>query len=101
LNQNLKRILSDSNLIIPNSLIVIFYEARLFLLVRHLHAPLSNSSQTIMRTEVNKTNALTMPTLITATDRPPNRRTSGRTNYALDDRADPNSEAVRNLRARD
>lgn len=31
---------------------------------------------------VNETNALTMPTLITGPDRPPNRRASARANYA-------------------
>lgn len=30
---------------------------------------------------VNETNALTMPTLITGPDRPPNRRASARANY--------------------
>lgn len=53
-----------------------------FYSVGHVYAPLSNCSQAIMWVEVNETNALTMPTLITAPDRPPNRRASGHANYA-------------------
>lgn len=41
-----------------------------------------NYCRGIMWTEGNETNALTMPTLITTPDGLPNRRVSGRTNYA-------------------